>query len=155
MWQVGNYDRMYCRCAIDSDLLRVVSKKGTSFFITTCGITAPSKNLYRSNFEDEYGGVTFKDIQRPEIAEFLYQYLPLIDEHNKQRQKLLNLERCWPTKCCWSRLHITLLGMAVTDLYHLYHYYDINHCYEYNDEDLEDMEDLENAFSGYINNEDE
>ena len=83
-----------------------------------------AKSLYRSKFEDEYGGIGFKDIMRPEIAEFLYEYLPLIDKHNKQRQNILDLERSWPTRCCWFRLCCTLLGMAVTDLYRLYRYHD-------------------------------
>ena len=56
----------------------------------------------------------------PQIAEFLYDYLPPVDEHNKQRQSILNLDNFCPTKCCWFRLCSTIIGMAVTDLYRLY-----------------------------------
>ena len=99
------------------------SQKGVSYFLSTCGNTCPAKALYKTNFEDEFGGTGFKEIKRPEIAEYLYEYLPLIDEHNKQRQNLLNLEFCWPTKNCWFRLCCTLLRIAVTDLYRLYRYH--------------------------------
>ena len=39
-----------------------------------------------------------REINQPEIAHFLFQYLPLIDKHNKQRQSILNLEKSWPTQ---------------------------------------------------------
>jgi hypothetical protein len=53
--------------------------------------------------EDEYGNVSSKQILRPKIAHFLYEYLPLIDEHNKHH------------------LITTLAGMCVVDLHYLYH----------------------------------
>jgi hypothetical protein len=37
-----------------------------------------------SYFEDDYGNVGSKEISRPELAHLLYDYLPLIVEHNKQ-----------------------------------------------------------------------
>lgn len=58
------------------------------------------------------------------MADFVYEKLPLIDEHNKQRQKLLGLERCWPTKCCWLKLTHCILGMAITDCHMMYCYAD-------------------------------
>ena len=102
------------------------SAKGTSFFISTMGNTNPSKTLYRSRFEDDFGGTSFKDIPRPEIADFIYDFLPIIDEHNKQRQRLLNLEYQWPTKDCWTRLGVSLIGFSVVNLYRLYR----NHNYD-------------------------
>ena len=47
---------------------------------------------------------------------FFYEFLPLIDEHNKARQNLLALELKWPTRCCWFRLMTTFIGMAVVDV---------------------------------------
>ena len=102
------------------------SAKGTSFFISTMGNTNPSKTLYRLQFEDDFGGTSFKDIPRPEIADFVYDFLPIIDEHNRQRQRLLNLEYQWPTKDCWTRLGVSLIGFSVVNLYRLYR----NHDYE-------------------------
>ena len=52
--------------------------------------------------------------------DWVYDFLPLIDEHNKQRQNILGLEMKWPTKCCWFRLLVTLVGMSVVDLYRIY-----------------------------------
>jgi hypothetical protein len=91
------------------------SQRGISYFVSTCGRTDPHPVRYRSNFEDDYGVTTYKELLRPHICHFLYEYLPLIDEHNKQRQSLLNLERCWTTKDCWMRLVTTIVGMSVVD----------------------------------------
>ena len=96
------------------------SQKGISFFLSTCGSTAKSRNSYRSHFENEYGQVDFKELPRPKLAEFLFEYLPLIDEHNRMRQDRLALEKCWPTKNCWFRLIVTLVGMSVVDLQRVY-----------------------------------
>jgi hypothetical protein len=73
------------------------SQHGVTYILSTCGSTGPSDELYTSYFEDEYGNVSSQQILRPKLAYFLYEYLPLIDEHNKQRQNLLGLERKWPT----------------------------------------------------------
>ena len=59
-------------------------------------------------------------MSREGFSDFLYAYLPLIDEHNKQRQSLLNLEHSWPTRNCWFRLLVTLVGMCVVDLHRLW-----------------------------------
>ena len=72
--------------------------------------------MYRSHFEDDWGTVDYKDLPRPELADFLYKFLPRIDEHNKRRQAHLRLEKKWPTENCWFRLQVTLVGMSVIDL---------------------------------------
>jgi hypothetical protein len=92
------------------------SHKGLSYFLLTCGSTEVSSVLYRSAFEDEFGNVDYKFLPRPQIAHFTFEYLPLIDEHNKQRQAVLGLERKWPTQCCWTRLIVTLIGMRGVDM---------------------------------------
>jgi hypothetical protein len=69
------------------------SHRGMSYFLYTCGSTAPSSIMYQSNFEDEFGNVDFKILPRPQVCQFLYEYLPLIDENNKQRQSVLRLEK--------------------------------------------------------------
>jgi hypothetical protein len=76
--------------------------------------------LYRSAFEDEFGSVDYKFLPCPQIAHFSFEYLPLIDDHNNQRQAVLVLERKWPTQCCWTRLIVTLIGMCVVDMQRLY-----------------------------------
>ena len=74
------------------------------------------QKAYLSRYEDEYGIVQQKELPRPAVAHFLYDFLPLIDEHNKARQSELALEKKWLTKCSWTRILTTLLGMAIVDL---------------------------------------
>jgi hypothetical protein len=107
------------------------SQRGVSYFLSTCGRTDPHPIKYKSNYEDDYGVVTFKELSRPHIAHFLYDYLPLIDEHNKQRQSILNLERVWLTNDCWMRLVTTMCGMSVVD----FHRYIKNRNWHYNNGD--------------------
>ena len=96
------------------------SKSGVSYVLSTIGNTVPSAVLYKSKFMDEFGAVSFNEINRPELVHFLFENLPLLDEHNKQRQSLLALERSWPTRSCWFRLLTTLLGMTVVDLFRIW-----------------------------------
>jgi hypothetical protein len=96
------------------------SQRGVSYFLSSCGKTTPHALKYMSHFEDDFGNVVHKAINRPEICHFLYEYLPLIDEHNKQHQNLLNLERCWCTKDPWMRILTTTLGMCVVDMHRWY-----------------------------------
>ena len=91
------------------------SNSDITYMVSTAGTTVMHEKLYRSNFTDEYGNVTFKEIPRPCVAHFLFELLPLIDNHNKDRQSLLALEDCWPTKNPWFCLIMTLIGMAVVD----------------------------------------
>ena len=51
-----------------------------------------SKYTYRTQYEDEFGCVDCRYIRRPQFYGFIYDNQPLIDEHNKQRQIILNLE---------------------------------------------------------------
>jgi hypothetical protein len=76
------------------------SQRGKSYVLSTCGSNRQSTVIYQRNFEDKFGNVDFRLIPRPHITHFIYLYLPLIDEHNKQRQYILNLERQWPKNCC-------------------------------------------------------
>jgi hypothetical protein len=96
------------------------SHSSTTYFLSTCGSTNPAKTSYVTHFEDEFGVVGIKQIPQPSIKEWFYDFLPLIDEHNKQRQSLLRLEKKWPTKNCWFRLLVTLVGMSVVDCYRIY-----------------------------------
>ena len=75
---------------------------------------------YRSKFEDDWGNVEVKELNRPKICHYLYEFLPLIDEHNKQRQSILSIERKWATKNCWFRLLTSVLGFSVVDMHRWY-----------------------------------
>jgi hypothetical protein len=102
------------------------SQNSIAFVLSTCGTTCAAEAMYKSSFEDEFGHCTYKELPRPCLVEFLFEYLSLVDEHNRQRQSILGLERCWPTKCCWFRLLTTVVGMCVVDTHRLYR----NHNYE-------------------------
>ena len=93
------------------------SQRGVAYFLSNCGTTDKHPEPYISSFEDEIGNVTNKPLDRPCIAHFIYDFLPLIDEHNKQRQSILGLERKWPTTKAWFRVLTTLVGMSVVDLH--------------------------------------
>ena len=93
------------------------SNKRAAYIVSSCGTTVQHEIPYRSKFTDDYGNVTFKEIPRPSIAHFYFELCPLIDNHNKDRQGVLALEDCWPTKNPWFRLMTTMIGMSVVDMH--------------------------------------
>ena len=113
------------------------SQKGVSYFVTTTGSTEPSEFLYECKFEDEWGNTNSRAIKRPKLVHFLYEYAPLIDEHNKGRQQVLNLEKRWLTKSCWFRLTSTVLGQCVVDMHRYFRYHEIRHLGSSNQKDMD------------------
>ena len=105
------------------------SQKGVSYCVSTCGSTEPSAVKYQSKFEEEWGYTNIQEIDRPQLAHYLYEYLPLIDEHNKQRQSLLQLEKKWLTKDPWFQQLCTLVDMATADMHHWLFKYYLLHCW--------------------------
>ena len=67
----------------------VWSHTSVSYFVLTWGSTCPADISYEAHYEDDFGNVTEWKIPQPHLLEWVYNYLPLIDEHNKQRQSLL------------------------------------------------------------------
>jgi len=65
-------------------------QRSVSYFISTCGSTEMYETKY-SHFEDYWGNVTIKEINRPKILHYVYAFLPLIDDYNKQRQIILSI----------------------------------------------------------------
>ena len=92
------------------------SNQGIRYLVSTCGKTVCHEKNYYSSFEDAYGNVQTKELARPAIAHMLYEFLPLIDEHNKARQSSLALEKVWPTKCGWVRLETSFAGISAVDM---------------------------------------
>jgi hypothetical protein len=93
------------------------SQRGLSYFISTGRSTELHDENYLSSFKDNFGNIVYREISRPKFAHFLYDNLPLIDEANKQRQSVLNLENCWSPKDCWFKHLITLTAMSVVDMH--------------------------------------
>jgi hypothetical protein len=79
-----------------------------------------SSVAYQSAFEDDFGNVNYKFLHRPQLAHFILEYLPLINDHKNQCQAALGLERKWPMKCCWTWLVVTMVDMSVVDMQRLY-----------------------------------
>jgi len=101
------------------------SQKGCSYFCSSCGSTCPHPLKYESKYEDSWGIPRAHMIDRPSICHFLYTYLPHIDEHNKQRQTYLMLEKRWLTKDPWFRLMTSIVGMSVVDMHRVYRHHEI------------------------------
>ena len=74
------------------------SQKGIAYMVSSCGKTVRHETPYRTKFDDGFGNVDYRELPRPAVAHFLYEFLPLIDEHNKTCQNALALEKCWLTK---------------------------------------------------------
>ena len=95
------------------------SQKRTCFIVSSCGKTVAHDKPYVSKFENEFGVPSFKLLRRPAVAHMLLEFLPLIDEHNKDRQHVLRLERVWQTNNPWTRIQTSCFGMSVVDLMRL------------------------------------
>ena len=67
------------------------SNKGINYIASTCGTTVCHMRNYQSSFDDAFGNVPTKELARPAIAHMLYEFLPLIDKHNRARQSYLPL----------------------------------------------------------------
>ena len=72
------------------------SAKGVSYFVSTCGSTQPSPYKYIAKFEDDWGHAATKEIQRPMLAHFLFELLPLIDEKRVRETSKLSTFHGWP-----------------------------------------------------------
>ena len=79
------------------------SSNGVAYMVSSCGETVRHEQSYISWFEDEYGNVQERELPCPAQAHMLYEFLPLIDEHNKAQQNFLALEKCWMTKSSWNQ----------------------------------------------------
>ena len=92
------------------------SMKGIDCIVSSCGKSIRHEKNYVTHYEDEYGQVNEKELPRPAMAHNLFDLLPSIDEHNKQRQSVLALETTWLTKSGFSRNLITFTGMSCVDI---------------------------------------
>jgi hypothetical protein len=97
---------------VDQTVAHHWSQYGVSYFMTICGNTATSSVLYMNNLQDDVRNVDYKFLPRPQICYFIYDYVSIIDEHNKKLKHVLGLERKRPTKDRWFRLIITIVGYA-------------------------------------------
>ena len=87
-----------------------------SYFVSSIGKTCPSKTPHETAFQNIHGERQRREQPQPEIAAFIYNLLPAIDEWNNKRQGLLRLETKWPTQDTWFRIFTTFIGFSVTNL---------------------------------------
>ena len=87
-----------------------------SYYVSSCGLTVPGPDINMVHYEDENGNPAFRQYNRPAFASNVMEYAPGIDEHNRKRQDIINIEGNWPTQCCWFRLLTTIVGQSAIDL---------------------------------------
>ena len=102
------------------------SKKNVTCMVSTCGRTTTDAHECIGNCEDEHGQAQQRKPPRPELCGFLFDKLPQIDAHNKDRQSQLALERAWPIKEPEFRLVTTLVGMGAVDMHRMCAAHDCN-----------------------------
>lgn len=88
------------------------STRTTLLFVATknSGSTRPGKP-YEMKFNDAFGNVVQRLVERPEILSDFFQKSNSIDKHNQLRQGDLALEKRWLTQDPYFRLHTTIIGM--------------------------------------------
>ena len=69
-------------------------------------------NKCLSTFDDYFGIISTKEINRPNVLDVLCDYLHLIDEHNNQRQSTLCMGRKTYVKDWWIRLLVTIARVS-------------------------------------------
>jgi hypothetical protein len=67
--------------------------------------------------------VCVRKVERPAIVSQFFDDSNCIDSHNRVRQFELALEKRWFTRDPFFRLHTTLTGMTVTDVWRLSQYH--------------------------------
>jgi hypothetical protein len=98
------------------------SQSNVAYFVSTIGDTYASPKKYSFFCEDEFGGPSSKDYDRPILCDFVYNLLPVIDSYNKQRQDSLQVEECWPTHHFWTKVFNAYVGMSAVQMQRLYSY---------------------------------
>ena len=90
--------------------------KGLSCFVSSCGTTVLHHIPYKTKYDDKFWNIATKELKYAVIANFLYDSLPLIDEHGKISQIALSLEKCLLTKEPWFTNVTTSVDMWVVHL---------------------------------------
>ena len=96
------------------------NKRKVLCFVATKGAGTTLDGMpYIQRWADDNGNLLTREVARPAIISEYFNYSPRVDNHNQSRQHDLMLEELWDTHDPWFRLHCTLLGMQVTDMWKL------------------------------------
>ena len=90
-------------------MVYVWSQQQHCLVVSTCGKMVTHKIKYRSKYANQFDNTEFNKLSRPAVLYQLFNFLPLIDKANKERQNALALEKKILTKNCWNRLITTLI----------------------------------------------
>ena len=70
-------------------------QKGVAYIVSTCWKTLMHDQPYILKYEDDFRNVAMKELPHLAVAQMLYEFLPLINEYNKQCQSALTLKKHW------------------------------------------------------------
>ncbi len=89
------------------------STRTTLSFVATksAGSTRPG-TPYEMKFNDDFGNVVVREVDRPDMISEFFKHSNTIDKHNQSRQSELALEKRWLTHDPYFRLLTTLIGTA-------------------------------------------
>ena len=93
------------------------ARKVLLFLMTKdAGMTLPGRP-YIARFNDEFGNLKSRQVERPDCISTYFAHANAIDIHNHYRQGLLGLEQHWRTTNLWFRIACSVIGMTVVDCY--------------------------------------
>jgi hypothetical protein len=98
-------------------------KRVLTFFATSVTRSTKAGTPYDMHVCDSYNNVCIRKVDRPAIVSQFFDYSNCIDSHNHLCQFELALEKRWFTRDPLFRLHTTLTGMTVTDVWRLSQYH--------------------------------
>ena len=119
-------DRPSSRCQSTTEVVSDVkimemacawSKRGASYFVSTCGNAEIHEDKHVANFEADFVNVIYEEINRLSACPTLCEVLPFVDEHNRMRQKKLGLEKNWLTKDWCFLLLTNSSGLTAVDMH--------------------------------------
>jgi hypothetical protein len=110
-----------------TDLLAVGYKYNIKWvlkFVATASAGSKKAGVpYDMKLCDTYNNVCVHKVDRPAMVSHLFDDSNCIDSHNHASQFELALEKWWFTRDPFFRLHTTLTGMTVTDVWRLSQYH--------------------------------
>ena len=74
-------------------MVYVWSQQQHCLVVSTCGKMVTHKIKYRSKYANQFDNTEFNKLSRPAVLYQLFNFLPLIDKANKERQNALALEK--------------------------------------------------------------
>jgi hypothetical protein len=99
------------------------SKRVLKFMATSDSRSTKAGTPYDIKFCDSYNNVCVRKVDRPAIISQFFDNSNCIDSHNNVRQCELALKKRWFPCDPFFRIHTTLTGMTVTDVWRLSQYH--------------------------------